>query len=36
MLRNIFLELGKVSEDIFDPGVGTGDSILHPFGFTGS
>jgi hypothetical protein len=36
MLRDIVLELGRVSEDTLEPGVGTGDSILHPFDFTGS
>jgi len=35
MLRDVLLELGKVSEDILEPGVGTGDSTLHPFDFTG-
>jgi len=36
MLGVVLLELGKMSEETPEPGVGTGDGILHPVDFTGS
>jgi hypothetical protein len=34
--RDFLIALGRASEETSEPGFGSGDSVLHPIGFSGT